>query len=49
MKRVKRQGHIIKKDMLLSNLWQTIFGAMGVKVPDNFQGGESNGIVKELV
>jgi hypothetical protein len=49
MKRVKHQGHIIKKDILLGNLCQTMFGAMGVKVPDNFQGGESNGIVNELV
>jgi Protein of unknown function (DUF1552) len=46
---IKHQGHIMKKDMLLGNLWQTMFGAMGVKVPDNFQGGEANGIVKDLV
>jgi hypothetical protein len=46
---IKHQGHLIKQDMLLGNLWQTMFGVMGVKLPDNFQGGEANGIVKELV
>ena len=46
---IKHQGHLVKQDMLLGNLWQTMFGVMGVKLPDNFQGGEANGTVKELV
>src|SRR6185437_4324566 len=46
---LKHQGHIIKEDMRLGNLWRTVFDRMRVKVPDNFQGGESDGMVKELV
>ena len=46
---VKHQGHIVKEDMRLGNLWRTMFDRMGVPVPGNFQGGESDGIVKEIV
>ncbi len=46
---VKHQGHLIKDDTMLGNLWQTMFDRMGVPVPASFQGGEANGIVKELV
>lgn len=46
---VKHQGHVIREDEYLGNLWQTMFGVMNVPVPDNFQGGEANGIIKELV
>jgi hypothetical protein len=46
---IKHQGHIAKKDVRLGNLWQTMFGVMGVKVPDKFQGGEADGVIKELV
>ena len=46
---IKHRGHLVKQDMLPGNLGQTMFGAMGVKLPDNFQGGEANGVVKELV
>lgn len=46
---IKHQGHIAKKDVRLGNLWQTMFGVMGVKVPDKFQGGEADGVIKEIV
>lgn len=46
---VKHQGHIEKKDTRLGNLWQTYFKVLGVKVPDNFQGGEADGVIKEIV
>jgi hypothetical protein len=39
----------VKEDMRLGNLWRTMFERMGVPVPANFQGGESDGIVKEIV
>ena len=45
---VKHQGHIVKEDMRLGNLWRTMFERMGVPVPQNFQGGESDGVIKEL-
>jgi hypothetical protein len=46
---VKHQGHLVKEDMRLGNLWRTMFERMEVPVPANFQGGESDGIVTELV
>lgn len=46
---VKHQGHIIKEDVYLGNLWHTMFGVMGVPVSDNFQDGEADGIISEVV
>jgi hypothetical protein len=46
---VKHQGHLSQKDTRLGNLWQSYFQVLGVKVPDSFQGGEADGIIKELV
>ncbi len=46
---VKHQGHLVKEDVRLGNLWRTVFDRMNVPLPDNFQGGESDGVIKELV
>lgn len=46
---VKHRGHITKEDDYLGNLWQTMFQVMGVPIPENFQGGEANGVIGELV
>jgi hypothetical protein len=46
---IKHQGHIVKEDVRLGNLWSTIFDRMQVPLPKNFQGGETDGIIKELV
>lgn len=46
---IKHQGHIVKEDVRLGNLWSTIFDRMQVPLPENFQGGEADGIIKELV
>ena len=46
---VKHQGHLVKKDVRLGNLWSTVFDRMGVPLPKDFQGGEADGSVKELV
>ncbi len=46
---VKHQGHLIKEDIRLGNLWATMFERMQVALPENFQGGESDGIIRELV
>jgi hypothetical protein len=43
------QGHLVKKDVRLGNFWQTMFGVMGVKVPENFQCGEADGIINEIM
>ena len=46
---VKHQGHIEQRDVRLGNLWQTMFNVMGVGVPANFQGGEADGTITELL
>lgn len=46
---IKHQGHIVKEDVRLGNLWATVFDRMQVPLPKNFQGGESDGMIKELV
>ncbi len=45
---VKHQGHLVKEDVRLGNLWCTIFDRMGVPLPANFQGGEADGMISEL-
>lgn len=45
---VKHQGHIVKEDVRLGNLWATVFERMQVKLPENFQGGEADGVISEL-
>jgi hypothetical protein len=46
---LKHQGHLVKKDVRLGNLWQTVFDRLGVPLPANFQGGEADGMISELV
>jgi len=46
---VQHQGHLRKDDAYLGNLWQTMFDVMGVPVPEDFQGGEADGVIDELV
>ncbi|QDT39277.1 DUF1552 domain-containing protein [Stratiformator vulcanicus] len=46
---VNHQGHVRNDDQYLGNLWQTMFGVMGVPVPEDFQGGEADGVIKEIV
>jgi hypothetical protein len=45
---VKHQGHIVKEDVRLGNLWATMFERLGVPLPENFQGGEADGTISEL-
>ncbi len=46
---VQHQGHLVKEDVRLGNLWRTVFDRMGVSVPANFQGGEADNTISELV
>ena len=46
---VRHQGHLVKEDVRLGNLWSTVFERMNVPLPRNFQGGEADGIIRELV
>ncbi|MFT5526229.1 MAG: hypothetical protein ACI9HK_004202, partial [Pirellulaceae bacterium] len=46
---IKHQGHLIQKDVPVANVWQTVVDKVGMKLPENFQGGVATGPVKELV
>lgn len=46
---LKHQGHLVQKDMPISNVWQTIVSSVGMPLPENFQGGVATGVVKELI
>jgi len=46
---LRHQGHLVQKDMPIANVWRTVAERVGMKVPEDFQGGLSSGIVKELV
>jgi hypothetical protein len=46
---IRHQGHIVKEDVRLGNLWSTVFDRMQIPLPENFQGGEADGIIKEFV
>jgi hypothetical protein len=45
---LKHQGHLIKQNVRLGNLWSTVFDRLGVPLPENFQGGEVDGLITEL-
>jgi hypothetical protein len=46
---IRHQGHLIKEDVRLGNLWATVFERMNVPLPRNFQGGEADGVIREMV
>jgi len=46
---VRHAGHVRHQDMLLGNMWQSMFGLLGVPVPEDFQGGEANGVIPEIM
>ena len=46
---LKHQGHIQQEGAYYGNLWQTMFTLYGVPVPEDFQGGEADGMIRDLV
>ncbi len=46
---IKHQGHVIKKDVMIGNVWQTVVDRIGMPLPKDFQGGQANGVIKEIV
>ena len=45
---VKHQGHLVQKDVHLSNVWQTMVERVGMPVPKGFQGGQATGGIAAL-
>ncbi len=46
---IRHQGHIVKEDVRLGNVWRTVFKGMRVPIPEDFQGGEADAEIKELL
>jgi hypothetical protein len=46
---MKHQGHLVKEDVRLGNLWSTMFQCLKVPLPADFQGGEADGVIGELL
>ena len=45
---LKHQGHLVKKDMPIANVWQTVVNRVGMPLPADFQGGLATGVVREI-
>jgi hypothetical protein len=43
------QGHLVKTGTSLADVWQTVVGRIGMPLPENFQGGQAKGEIKELL
>jgi hypothetical protein len=46
---LKHQGHLVQTDLPVANVWKTVVNQVGMPLPDDFQGGEAKGVVKELL
>jgi hypothetical protein len=46
---IKHQGHLVKKEMPVANVWKTVATQVGMPIPENFQGGLATDVVKELI
>lgn len=46
---IKHQGHLVKKDVMIGNVWQTMVDRIGMPLPKDFQGGQANGVISELL
>ena len=46
---IKHQGHLVQKDVPVANVWRTVAEKVGMPLPDNFQGGLSKGVIKEVI
>jgi hypothetical protein len=46
---LKHQGHLATSGMKIGSVWQTMVDRVGMPLPRNFQGGQSDGLVKEVL
>ena len=45
---LRHQGHLVKRDMPIANVWQTVVNRVGMPLPADFQGGLATGVVREV-
>lgn len=50
---LKHQGHVNKKDVWIGSVWETMIDRLGMPLPGSperpFQGGRTNGVIKEVL
>jgi hypothetical protein len=46
---IKHQGHLVKKNVMIGNVWQTMVDRIGMPIPKDFQGGQANGVISEVL
>jgi hypothetical protein len=46
---LKHQGHLVKKDVMIYDVWRTMVQCIGMKVPENFQGNQSKKVIAEVI
>ena len=46
---IKHQGHLVKKNVMVGNVWQTLVDRIGMPVPKDFQGGQADGVISEVL
>jgi hypothetical protein len=46
---LKHQGHLIKKDVMIADVWKTVVDRIGMPIPENFQGGLARDVIKEVL
>ena len=44
-----RASHLEKKGTPVASVWETMVNKVGMGLPEKFQGGQSKGVVAELV
>src|SRR5262249_36220003 len=42
---VKHQGHLVKKGVMIANVWRTMLKPLGMPVPKDFQAGLASGVI----
>lgn len=46
---IKHQGHLVKKNVMIGNVWQTMVDRIGMPLPKDFQGGQADGVISEVL
>jgi hypothetical protein len=46
---LKHQGHLAMNDMKYGSVWQTMLDRLGMPLPERFQGGQYDGLIKEVL
>jgi len=55
---IKHQGHLVKKDVMIGDIWQTVVsriakagpaGLENMPIPKDFQGGQAKDVIKEVL